>query len=456
MSDSHPRSDSALPPSPEEPATPDPVAKPGPIAEVDPVVDPDPAVESDPAVASETQPTSIQPEAAGKAETLPMPVGTEGMDDGEGPSLPEVKEITQTRLRELGQLLVKYGQQHVPEAPSKQSGAATLPPRTGSHAIAIRLLRLVPYALGTLFVLSFVWDFNGLQASLFGQTVTFEGLLRILAVSGLIGFLTNWLAITMLFQPRERRPILGQGLIPSQRERVTFRLAQAVSEELINAEIIKQKIQESGAIGRYRELALDVIKGVVEDDAFRAELKVLVVGYANQVLADKEVRTRIATLIAEKIEQNIGDGIEGLALRAYKFFRKDDFQQRIDRIILSLPTTVDDLLDNADRLLDDLPTHLEARADDIEEWVTQTVLGFVERIDIYHIIQSNLAQFDESRLENLLKRTTNEQLNYIKYLGGVLGVFGGLVIWQPIASLVVFSTIGLTVWGLDELLYRKG
>jgi hypothetical protein len=54
----------------------------------------------------------------------------------------------------------------------------------------------------------------------------------------------------------------------------------------------------------------------------------------------------------------------------------------------------------------------------------------------------------------LLRRTTNEQLNYIKYLGAVLGVVGGFIIWAPVASLILFTALGLAIYGLDEALFR--
>ncbi len=116
----------------------------------------------------------------------------------------------------------------------------------------ISILSSVPYLLLGLFIFSFFWDFNAFEAELFGKSLIFEGLLRIISVSGLIGFLTNWLAITMLFKPAQKRPILGHGLIPAQKNRIAFRLAQAVSQDLINPEIIKKKINESNIIGRYR------------------------------------------------------------------------------------------------------------------------------------------------------------------------------------------------------------
>ena len=57
-----------------------------------------------------------------------------------------------------------------------------------------------------------------------------------------------------------------------------YRLATAVSEELINEEIIKQKIEENQIIPKYRELAMSVARGVLEDPEFRNDLKRLTGG----------------------------------------------------------------------------------------------------------------------------------------------------------------------------------
>jgi len=288
-----------------------------------------------------------------------------------------------------------------------------------------------------------------------GRTLVLEGLLRILTVSGLIGFVTNWLAITMLFQPREERPLVGQGLIPAQRERVIFRLAKAVSEELINEEIIKRKIEESRVIPRYREMALSVTRGVLEDPAFRAEVKTLAASYVEQVLGSQEVRQRIVDFTIEKVEEHAGQGLSGLALKVYRFVNEDDFQRRIDRVVQQLPDSLDDAMDQVDHLLDRVPEKIEARSEDIEAWATRVVLGFVENLDVYSMIIENMRQYDEQQLERLLKTTSNEQLNYIKYLGGILGFVGGLVIWEPVLSLTVFATLGLTLYAVDEWLYRR-
>ncbi len=370
-------------------------------------------------------------------------------------ALNNARALTRERARDLRTLLARYISRHLPPLP-RASGHAPEPPRSvGAHARILPFLQLIPWLLGLVFVFSFIWDFPDVQVAAFGFALRLEGLLRILSVSGLIGFFTNWLAITMLFNPRERRPIFGQGLIPAQRERVIFRLAKAVSEELINEAIIKEKIEESGIIAKYRDVTLAVTRGVVEDPEFREELKSLTAGYLETVLSSEEVRQRIAEFLGEKLEEFAGRGFTGFALRAYRFLNEPDFQRRIETAIYELPSNLDTALDELDALLDRIPEKIEARSDEIERWVTRIVLGFVENLDVYDIIVSNIERYDERKLEVLIKNTSNEQLNYIKYLGGVLGCVGGLVIWRPFLALGVFAVLGGLLFVVDEALYRR-
>ncbi len=361
-----------------------------------------------------------------------------------------------SRLRELGALLATYVKRHLPQR-SERAHAPSEPPRVkGSHAALLGVLRVIPWVLGAAFAFSFVWDFPTQTLTAFGQTIPLAGLIRILSVSGYIGFLTNWLAITMLFHPRHRRPLLGQGLIPAQRERVIFRLAKAVSEELISPELIKRKIEESGLIPRYRTMMLDVARGVIEDPDFRRDVKALAADYARETLGSPELRQRIVDFTVEKIDSFAGKGLAGVALRTYRLLGEDDFQRRVEEAVAALPEAVDPLLDGFDARLDALPARLEQHSHAVEAWATRAVLDFVESFDIYALVTENMRQYDEQQLENLLKNTSNEQLNYIKYLGGILGAIGGFVIWQPVLSLVVLGGTVAVVFGLDVLLARRG
>lgn len=326
---------------------------------------------------------------------------------------------------------------------------------TGRHALALRYLRLIPALLSALFILSFFWDFNGILLTVPGAALPLEGLIRLTSVSGLIGFLTNWLAITMLFQPRQRRPIFGQGLVPAQRERVIFRLAQAISTQLINEQIIQQKIQESGVLTKYRDIGLQVTRGILEDPEFRADFREMVIDYVARVVSSSEVRTRLAELAVQKLEKHAGEGISGLALRVYRFFNEEEFQFRVENAIAEIPNAIDAVLDSSDAFLDRLPDRIEARAEELELWITRALLAFVGQLDIYGMVRSNMEKYDESQLEQLLKSSNNEQLNYIKYLGGVLGFFGGFVIWRPLLAIGFLVVVGGSLAGLDVLLYRR-
>jgi uncharacterized membrane protein YheB (UPF0754 family) len=415
-------------------------------------------------------PRAAEPDAVAKPEGVPPSTSGDATaddaagldvassdtpDDGRAHSIPEAKAVTKRRAHDLGLLLARYVRRHLPpRAPAAPHVVPEPPKLKGRLGQILPIMQMIPWLLGVVFAASFVWDFPGASVDLFGRVLPIEGLLRILSVSGLIGFATNWLAITMLFQPREKRPIVPQGLIPAQRERVIFRLAQAISQELINEEIIKQKIEESGAIRKYREQAVGVLKSVVEDPEFRGELKALTTVYVESVLGSEEMRDKLTKLAMEKIENYAGQGLGGFALKAYRAVNEDAFQRSIARAVREIPGALDPVLDRLDEMLDKVPEKVEARSEQIETFATKTVLGFVERLDVYSMIVENARGFDEAQLENLLKKTSNEQLNYIKYLGGILGVIGGFVIWEPIIALAVLTAFTLGLWGLDEALYR--
>ena len=373
-----------------------------------------------------------------------------GVNDDE--MLPQVRAETRTHVFDLWALLKKYGIRHSLTFPPPQAVTPPLP-LVSIHVPALRYLQMTPAILTTLFVVSFVWDFPGLSFRAWNTPVALDGLLRMLSVSGLIGFLTNWLAVAMLFQPRQRRPIFGQGLIPAQRERVIARLAQSISERLINVQLIHQQIEANGLIPRSRETALSVVRGMVEDPEFRADLKQLVIHYVNQVVADKHVRQELVQVVIQKTKQK-ATGFSGMILNLLHHFKEEELEAKIDDAIRELPSSLDGLLDRGHHLLDALPLHIEAHSQELEQWVTQAVLYFVQQLDVHGLLMANMGKYDEAQLEDLLKNTSNEQFNYIKYLGGVLGLFGGLVIWQPVPALILFGVLGLSLWLIDEALMR--
>ncbi len=329
-----------------------------------------------------------------------------------------------------------------------------IPPKKKSdHQWLMNLLFIVPYFLLVVFGISFFWDFNGMSATLLGMEFSFEGLLRIISISGLIGFLTNWLAITMLFRPTQHRPILGQGLIPAQKDRIAYRLARAVSEDLINPEIIKRKIHESQAIAKYRQKATIYVKNIIDDPEFRENLKALVVSYVEEMIADPEVRSSIAKKLMEQIDEAIDENsFEKVALKAYSFLKGQEMQDLVESALVKLPTGIETGLNKMDVFLDDLPTKLDEHGSVIEELVTNLLYKLINQLDVHALVEDNLRQYDEKKLEKLIKNASNDQLQYIQYLGAVLGTFGGFIIWEPVASIVLLAFIICCTLVADSLL----
>ena len=72
-------------------------------------------------------------------------------------------------------------------------------------------------------------------------------LLIIPVISGFIGWVTNWVAIKMLFHPRNPVNILGirvQGIFPKRQQQFAEKLGRLVSNELLSFSDIEEKINK--------------------------------------------------------------------------------------------------------------------------------------------------------------------------------------------------------------------
>ena len=75
------------------------------------------------------------------------------------------------------------------------------------------------------------------------------GLILIPLISAFIGWFTNWIAIKMLFHPREPKKILGltfHGIFPKRQRQFAEKLGKLVSEELLSFGDIEEKITHRG------------------------------------------------------------------------------------------------------------------------------------------------------------------------------------------------------------------
>ncbi|GAA5520798.1 DUF445 domain-containing protein [Aliifodinibius salicampi] len=374
-----------------------------------------------------------------------------------GNALGHAKEMSKEQGRRLWEIIKRYSQVDRLTVSSKGSVSVLKPPPKKRYSsVLLSILSIFPYLLLLTFGFSFYWDFDGITSSFFNYPLEFQGLLKIVSVSGLIGFLTNWVAITMLFKPAKRRPLLGHGLIPAQKDRIAFRLAQAVSEDLINPDIIKQKINESNIISKYRKSSTRYVKNIIDNPNFREELKQWVVTYLNEMIADPNIRAALAERILQQIEEAIQDkSFEKVALKAYSYVKGQEMQHVIEEALTQIPTSVESGLDKVDELLDQLPKKIDDHSEVIENTVTNLLYKLINQLDVHKLVEENLRSYDEQHISDIIQNATNEQLRYIQYLGAVLGLIGGFIIWEPLISLSALGIIFISVLALDHLLYRQ-
>ncbi|MCH8556220.1 MAG: DUF445 domain-containing protein [Balneolia bacterium] len=322
--------------------------------------------------------------------------------------------------------------------------------------LGLRLLKIYPWLLGLFFLFSFWWDFDGRLITIGEYALPLEGLLRILAVSGLIGFFTNWVAIIMLFYPRKRRPVLGQGLIPAQKNRIALRLAAAVERELINPELIKQEFIDNGLLQKYTDILIWDIKALTSDKDFRNDITILFEQYIRQGLQDPRVKSNLVQQAEEVIMQSVKDSkVERSALKLYLVMKGKTLKDLLDEAIANLPDRISNAAEPINALIDTIPARMRKDRFRLEQIFVTVLSRIIDQIDIRKIIEENINRYDEEKLERIIKGSTDTHLNYIKYLGAVIGSVGGLVIWNPLASLSLLAAIGSLVWITDRLLHQE-
>lgn len=329
---------------------------------------------------------------------------------------------------------------HIPPAATPQPALPTAP-ATPANPERRSWLETLPPILALSFLLSFVWDY--------------EALVRILSVSGLIGFGTNWLAITMLFRPRYKRPLLGHGLIPAQKERIVEKLSQAVVQNLINPEAIRAKLITSGVFADYLGRITEQTRAIVQKDAFRLDLNEYILHQIREVVSDEAFRKDIATALMEHIEESVSESnLERMAFSVYKKTRTEHWNRIVDKALINLPELVEPHLVKVHDWLDSLPDEVSSQFADVEKRLIDSVYDIMMRLDLKSLMATNLRNYDEGRLESLIKDATLEQLRYIQYLGAILGTIGGFLIWNPVVALPLMVAIITVFWGADVLISR--
>ncbi|HUU99196.1 MAG TPA: DUF445 family protein [Phycisphaerae bacterium] len=251
---------------------------------------------------------------------------------------------------------------------------------------------------------------------------------RMTSVAALVGIVTNWIAITMLFRPRRRWFGFIQGIIPARRAEVISSVAETVQQRLINPSIIEAHIRESRLIEKSLNRVLRRFDTVLRNGNFRAEFQVVLKASLQAFLENADLRSSIVqqadTAVASWCGQTFGNTLGGLI----KPLLKRPANGMVNQLLAELPAAVDHVCGRLTDKLDDVPHRIEPYLPEIERSITSQICQAVRNFDVEALVRQRMSDMDDRAIEATIKQAASSQLMWVQLLGALLGALAGLVV----------------------------
>jgi uncharacterized membrane protein YheB (UPF0754 family) len=188
-------------------------------------------------------------------------------------------------------------------------------------------------------------------------------LILIPLISAFIGWFTNWIAIKMLFHPKEPKKILGitfHGIFPKRQQQFAEKLGKLVSEELLSFKEIEEKIINPDNLSKMMPL----VEGKID-------------------LFLREKLSIVFPMISMFIGQN--------TISQLKIVFMQELESMFPEIIGSYMKNIESQLD-------------------LEKMVTEKVAGF-----------------SSDKMETILNQIISKEFRFVEIIGGVLGLIIGIL-----------------------------
>ncbi|ACA54265.1 DUF445 family protein [Clostridium botulinum] len=254
-------------------------------------------------------------------------------------------------------------------------------------------------------------------------------------IGGIIGYLTNWIAIKMLFRPYEEKRIFGMkvpftpGLIPKEKIRIAKSVGNAIGEHLLSSEIIVKSLCSENMNNRLkvwiRQKAYSLIttKKTLEDkfkefldhkyDYFINALKVSLGNLTINNLKNEKNRGKIKDIVKIKLDKVLsvnGNNITnsyiykqikaGLINNANEYLKSDDFKYNLKNLILE---NINDEENSNKKISDIIPNNFTSNL---------KVYVYRKKDNLANYINETLKEEENiSKLKNILKEVINNNVN---------------------------------------------
>ena len=288
-------------------------------------------------------------------------------------------------------------------------------------------------------------------------------------VGAVIGYITNDIAIRMLFRPRQPKYIFGwhipftPGIIPKEKNRIAGAIGDSISENLMNREVLERTLLSDEMIAKIRQAVDDFATTQMSNDE-------TVEQFARHYLTESEVAAlrdnateEVSKLITLKLQDSaVGARIAHAATEhvVEKTHHSIAGHLGADKLLSALSTPIEKLLakhihevlqshsgEMVSRMIDDEGTKLlnmpmrqlmagheeqvEQAKDSIisvyRTVITERLPRILEAIDISGIVERRICEMDMEEAEGIIMQVMHKELRAIVWLGALLGCIMGTV-----------------------------
>jgi uncharacterized membrane protein YheB (UPF0754 family) len=184
----------------------------------------------------------------------------------------------------------------------------------------------------------------------------------VVLMAGAVGYYTNFLAIKMLFQPKQGKVLGWEGLVPKNKSRIAQSLGGSIQRRLLAPEIILAYVYEKNLIEKGTEKVGKWLDELLQDEGFRATVTTKIINLLKE--KGHEIIGAIFNLTEETLREiarnpeEIYKYWEQIRSRIIEYIQKKENREEIVRMVKKI-------------LLDELPKLSEMLNRAIEEYLSR-------------------------------------------------------------------------------------
>ena len=148
-------------------------------------------------------------------------------------------------------------------------------------------------------------------------------------IGAVIGYITNWLAIKMLFRPREAKYIFGMklpftpGLIPKEKSRIANKVGETVGTHLLNSDSLSKALKDDKIKSKFNEVAKEKINQIINSNSTLEEALKNTLGENYYALKGNMINNIAKTILESIQEEEFKNKV--------KFYIVDSIKERLNK-----------------------------------------------------------------------------------------------------------------------------